>query len=117
MKNLSWPDTRGWALAALFVTTWFILGLIAWKPDLSNNTMFVTLATLIVGSGGPSTRVIVEAAAAPKVAGGGAEFAPESSPIEEVRAYIVGHGGEIAEKTSEKQTRAQAAEMLAKSRA
>ena len=52
MKNLSWPDTRGWALAALFVTTWFILGLIAWKPDLSNNTMFVTLATLIVGSGG-----------------------------------------------------------------
>ena len=46
------PDTRGWALIGLFALTGVVLGLIAWRPDLSNNTLFVTVSTLIVGSGG-----------------------------------------------------------------
>ena len=46
------PDTRGWALIGLFALTAGIIAAITFKPELQGNTLFVTVATLIVGSGG-----------------------------------------------------------------
>jgi len=49
---MKWPDTRGWGLIGLFILTGVIILLLAFHPTLSNNTLFVGLATLVVGSGG-----------------------------------------------------------------
>ena len=46
------PDTRGSIVIGLFVLTAGIFGALAVNPNLSNNTLFDTLATLVVGSGG-----------------------------------------------------------------
>lgn len=46
------PDTRGWALIGLFALTAGIIAAIAFKPELQGNTLFVSIATLVVGSGG-----------------------------------------------------------------
>lgn len=46
------PDTRGWALIGLFLLTAGVIGALVFKPDLQGNTLFVSIATLIVGSGG-----------------------------------------------------------------
>jgi hypothetical protein len=49
---MSGPDARGWGLIGLFALTSGILTALAFNPALSNNTLFVGLSTLIVGSGG-----------------------------------------------------------------
>lgn len=49
---MSGPDARGWGLIGLFALTSGILVSLAINPQLSNNTLFVGLSTLIVGSGG-----------------------------------------------------------------
>jgi hypothetical protein len=46
------PDTRGWALIGLFALTGVIIAAVTFKPELQGNTLFVSIATLIVGSGG-----------------------------------------------------------------
>lgn len=46
------PDTRGWALIGLFLLTAAIIAALVFEPSLQSNTLFVSIATLIVGSGG-----------------------------------------------------------------
>jgi hypothetical protein len=46
------PDARGWALIGLFALTGAVLIALTINPALSDNTLFDTIATLIVGSGG-----------------------------------------------------------------
>lgn len=52
MTGPGWPDTKGWALVGLFALTGGIFTALAINPALSSNTLFDTLATLVVGSGG-----------------------------------------------------------------
>jgi len=59
---------------------------------------------------------IVEDAKAPKIETGRAEFDPASSPIEDVRGYIAGHGGEIPAKAPDARLRELAASILADAR-
>lgn len=49
---LKTPDARGWGLIGLFGVTTLILCMLDRNPGLSNNTLFVSIATLVVGSGG-----------------------------------------------------------------
>ena len=51
MTGPSWPDTRGWATIGIFAMAFFIIGLLAARPELGDNDLFKTLATLIFGSG------------------------------------------------------------------
>jgi hypothetical protein len=44
-------DTRGWVALGLFALTAAVLGLIAWKPDLTDNAGFMVIAQAIVISG------------------------------------------------------------------
>lgn len=47
------PDTRGWIGIGAFALTVYVFTLIAFRPDLADNTLFVTLATaVVVGSWG-----------------------------------------------------------------
>lgn len=46
------PDTRGTIVIGLFALTAGIFLALAVNPALSDNTLFDTLATLVVGSGG-----------------------------------------------------------------
>lgn len=46
------PDIRAWSTAAMFGVVVFILSLIAEHPELQDNELFKTLATLLVGTGG-----------------------------------------------------------------
>lgn len=58
---------------------------------------------------------IAARARAPKLETGRAEFDPAKSPIEEVRAFLVGHGVDIAADAKDADLRQQAAEKLAES--
>lgn len=50
--SVSQPDSRGWALIGLFALTTLVIVALVVRPELSNNTLFDTIATLVVGSGG-----------------------------------------------------------------
>lgn len=45
------PDSRGWNAIGLYVLTASVLGLLAWKPELKDNSLFSMLAQAIVISG------------------------------------------------------------------
>lgn len=45
------PDIRAWATAAMFGLVFYLLHLIATHPELAQNELFKTVATLLVGSG------------------------------------------------------------------
>lgn len=50
---MSAPETRGWIAIGSFALTVYVFSLIAFRPDLADNTLFVTLATaVVVGSWG-----------------------------------------------------------------
>lgn len=46
------PDIRAWATAGMFALVAFLLHLIATHPELQDNELFKTVATLLLGSGG-----------------------------------------------------------------
>lgn len=46
------PDIRAWATAGMFGLVAFLLHLIAAHPELQDNELFKTVATLLVGTGG-----------------------------------------------------------------
>lgn len=46
------PDIRAWALGALFALTAGIFLMIFIKPEITTNTLFVSLATAVIAGGG-----------------------------------------------------------------
>lgn len=45
------PDIRAWATFGMFVMVFYMLHLLATHPELADNELFKTVATLLVGSG------------------------------------------------------------------
>ena len=45
------PDARGWIAIGLFALTVGVFGLIAWRPELTKDQVFVLLAQTIVVTG------------------------------------------------------------------
>lgn len=48
------PDTRGWVVLAAFALTFYLITLIAFRPELAKVDLFSNIAMLIVGSGAGS---------------------------------------------------------------
>lgn len=51
MKSFDLPDARGWIGIGAFLLAIIVLLLLAFVPDLRKDTGFMTLATLVVGTG------------------------------------------------------------------
>lgn len=51
-KRWSLPDVRGWATIGMFAMVAYVITLAALNPQLAENHLFSTLATLICGTGG-----------------------------------------------------------------
>jgi hypothetical protein len=45
------PDVRGWATIGMFALVFYLLHLISTHPELKDNELFKTVATLLIGSG------------------------------------------------------------------
>lgn len=45
------PDARGWVTVALIALAFYILTLVAFVPNLADNELFKTLATVLITSG------------------------------------------------------------------
>jgi hypothetical protein len=50
--TLHLPDSRGWATLGIFAMAADVLHMIAQHPELADNQLFTTCATLLFGSGG-----------------------------------------------------------------
>jgi hypothetical protein len=46
------PDVRAWATVGMFGLAAYALTLVAMKPELADNRLFTTMATLLFGTGG-----------------------------------------------------------------
>lgn len=45
------PDSRGWVAIGLFAMSFFVIALLAWKPELARVELFAVLGQAVVISG------------------------------------------------------------------